>query len=87
MPLVFVVNMTPTLHQGFRIGLPQGGDFCEYLNSDSHLYGGSNQGNAGKVIAEDLPWQGMASSALITVPPLGCLILGPATDAPRDTSL
>lgn len=87
-PLVFVVNMTPTLHQGFRIGLPQGGDFCEYLNSDSHLYGGSNQGNAGKVIAEDLPWQGMATSALITVPPLGCLILGPAMDAPdRDVSL
>ncbi|MGL5390424.1 MAG: 1,4-alpha-glucan branching protein GlgB [Shewanella sp.] len=76
-PIVFVVNMTPTVHQGFRIGLPLMADFCEYLNSDSQLYGGSNQGNAGLVVAQPEPWQGMAASALITVPPLSCVILGP----------
>ncbi|WP_415776031.1 1,4-alpha-glucan branching protein GlgB [Shewanella oncorhynchi] len=76
-PLVFVINMTPQLHTGFRIGLPLAGDYREYLNSDSQIYGGSNQGNAGTVVAESLPWQGMAQSALITVPPLGCLVIGP----------
>ncbi|MBO6228010.1 MAG: alpha amylase C-terminal domain-containing protein, partial [Shewanella sp.] len=55
------------------------GDYREYLNSDSQIYGGSNQGNAGTVVAESLPWQGMAQSALITVPPLGCLVIGPVT--------
>ncbi|MDT3335134.1 1,4-alpha-glucan branching protein GlgB [Shewanella sp. SP1S1-7] len=78
-PLVFVINMTPQLHTEFRIGLPLAGDYREYLNSDSQIYGGSNQGNAGTVVAELLPWQGMAQSALITVPPLGCLVIGPAT--------
>lgn len=78
-PLVFVINMTPQLHTEFRIGLPLVGDYREYLNSDSQIYGGSNQGNAGTVVAESLPWQGMAQSALITVPPLGCLVIGPVT--------
>lgn len=72
--------MTPSVHHGFRIGLPQAGDFCEYLNSDSYFYGGSNQGNAGLVVAQNQPWQGMESSALITVPPLSCLVLGPAAN-------
>ncbi|MGL4938255.1 alpha amylase C-terminal domain-containing protein, partial [Shewanella sp.] len=77
-PLVFVINMTPQLHTGFRIGLPLPGDYREYLNSDSQIYGGSHQGNAGIVMAESFPWQSMAQSALITVPPLSCLVIGPA---------
>jgi 1,4-alpha-glucan branching enzyme len=76
-PLVFVINMTPQLHTGFRIGLPQTGDYREYLNSDSQVYGGSNQGNAGVVVAQPQPWQGMEYSAFITVPPLACLVIGP----------
>ncbi|MCH1928782.1 1,4-alpha-glucan branching protein GlgB [Shewanella sp. A25] len=81
-PLVFVVNMTPSVHSGFRVGLPTLGNYCEYLNSDSQHYGGSNQGNASVVVSEALSWQGMDSSALITVPPLGCLILGPEWGLP-----
>ncbi|MCE9685205.1 1,4-alpha-glucan branching protein GlgB [Shewanella sp. AS16] len=75
--LIFVVNMTPQLHQGFRLGLPLAGKYRECLNSDSHCYGGSNQGNAGLVVAEPEPWQGQACSALITVPPLACIVLTP----------
>ena len=76
--LIFVVNMTPQVHHGFRIGLPLGTEYRELLNSDSEHYGGSGVGNAGVILAEDLPYQHMPHSSPITVPPLGCLVLSPS---------
>ncbi|WP_298443416.1 1,4-alpha-glucan branching protein GlgB [uncultured Ferrimonas sp.] len=76
--LLFVVNMTPQVHQGFRIGLPQPCNYQELLNSDSEHYGGSNVGNSGAVVVEAQPYQGQQHSALITVPPLACIVLAPA---------
>ncbi|NRB25233.1 alpha amylase C-terminal domain-containing protein, partial [Shewanella sp.] len=76
--LIFVVNMTPQVHHGFRIGLPLGTEYRELLNSDSEHYGGSGVGNAGVILAENLPYQHMPHSSPITVPPLGCLVLSPS---------
>ena len=77
--LIFVVNMLPDVKEQYRIGLPHHCIYTEQLNSDSEYYGGSNKGNAGQIMPLDEPYQNMAQSALITVPPLGCLILAPAT--------
>ncbi|WP_299807922.1 1,4-alpha-glucan branching protein GlgB [uncultured Shewanella sp.] len=76
-PLIFIINMTPKVHHGFRIGLPLNKPFKELLNSDSELYGGSNVGNQGVIIAEEHAYQGLPFSAMITVPPLACLVLSP----------
>ncbi|MGE6650112.1 1,4-alpha-glucan branching protein GlgB [Shewanella colwelliana] len=73
--LIFIVNMTPEVYREFRVGLPCAGAYRERLNSDSHYYGGSNVGNAGRVSSEEEPYQGMNQSAVITVPPLACLVL------------
>ncbi|MCL1048811.1 1,4-alpha-glucan branching protein GlgB [Shewanella abyssi] len=77
-PLVFIVNMTPEVHHGFRIGLADSRDVVEKLNSDSAFYGGSDVGNQGGICAEESPYQGMPYSALVTVPPLACLVIGKA---------
>ncbi|WP_076407949.1 1,4-alpha-glucan branching protein GlgB [Shewanella sp. UCD-KL12] len=77
--LVFVINMTPQVHHGFRLGLPEESHYSELLNSDSVHYGGSGVGNAGVIICEAMPYQGMPQSALITVPPLSCVVLAPNT--------
>lgn len=99
--LVFVVNMTPELYHGYRLGLPDvieadagehdteqacvaglasaaADEWRELLNSDAHCYGGSNQGNGGVIVYDDVPAQGQRRSALITVPPLGCLVIARA---------
>lgn len=82
--LVFVVNMTPQVHQGFRIGLPKATHYQEVLNSDSEYYGGSGVGNTGIIVNENTPYQGMSQSGVLTVPPLACLVLSPSASVLND---
>lgn len=70
-----VFNFTPVPREGWRIGLPWPGRWEETLNSDAPEYWGGGVGNAGVAVAEPQPWQGMPASALITLPPLGVVIL------------
>jgi 1,4-alpha-glucan branching enzyme len=74
-PAVVVVNFTPVPRQNYRIGVPRPGHYREALNSDASAYGGSNLGNAGGVMAEPVPWHGREHSIVLTLPPLGGVIL------------
>jgi 1,4-alpha-glucan branching enzyme len=69
-PVAVVTNFTEVPHSGYMIGLPLAGRWREILNTDSALYGGSNQGNAGGIIARPNPSHGFPCSAEIAVPPL-----------------
>jgi 1,4-alpha-glucan branching enzyme len=73
--LVCIVNLTPTTHFDYRIGLPQKGGWREIFNSDAGLYGGSNQGNLGRIEARSEAFHGLPASALLTLPPLALLVL------------
>jgi 1,4-alpha-glucan branching enzyme len=79
-PVLAVVNATPTVHHGYRIGVPVGGRWIELLNSDAEFYGGSGMGNLGALDADPHPWHGFDQSLPLTVPPLGVVLLRPATD-------
>jgi 1,4-alpha-glucan branching enzyme len=46
------------------------------LNSDSAFYGGSNVGN-GAIVAQAVPHMGHAQSIVLSLPPLGALVLAP----------
>jgi 1,4-alpha-glucan branching enzyme len=59
----------------YRLGLPAAGRWVEALNSDSEHYGGSNVGNLGGVVTEEVGWHGQPTSATLTLPPLAALIL------------
>jgi 1,4-alpha-glucan branching enzyme len=72
---VGLVNFTPVPRREYRIGVPAGGTYLELLNSDAEAYGGSNMGNAGRVDAVESPSHGHPWSLLLTVPPLGFLLL------------
>jgi 1,4-alpha-glucan branching enzyme len=72
-----VVNFTPVVWSGYRIGVPEGGDYIEVLNSDGETYGGSNVGNQGRVTAGEQPSHGHPYSLSLTVPPLGFVLLKP----------
>jgi 1,4-alpha-glucan branching enzyme len=70
-----ILNLTPELRLGYRVGLPQAGAWCEVINSDAQIYGGSNQGNLGAVQAEPQPLHHQPFSAAMTLPPLGVIAL------------
>jgi 1,4-alpha-glucan branching enzyme len=75
--VLVVCNFTPTVQQGYRLGVPAGSAYREILNTDSALYGGSNVGNAGWVHAEPVPSHGRSHSLALTLPPLAALYFEP----------
>jgi 1,4-alpha-glucan branching enzyme len=77
-PVLVVCNFTPQVLRNFRVGVPQGGSWEELLNGDAHVYGGSDQGNLGRVEATPVPWHGRPESLVITLPPLSAVFLRPA---------
>ncbi len=76
-PIAVVLNLTPEPQHHYRIGLPQGGSWREILNTDAAPYGGSNTGNGGAIEASDEPCHGQPHSAVLTLPPLGAILLRP----------
>ena len=75
--VVFVANLSPVPHYGYRLGLPRSSRWREAINTDSSYYGGSDVGNLGGVQPEPIPWHGQQFSAEITLPPLGAVWLVP----------
>jgi 1,4-alpha-glucan branching enzyme len=73
--LVAVLNWTPVVREGYRVGVPEPGFYAELLNSDAGVYGGSNAGNAGGADTEPIPAHGHPQSLRLTLPPLGAVIL------------
>jgi 1,4-alpha-glucan branching enzyme len=70
-----LLNFTPVPRQGYRIGVPDEGYYCELLNSDAECYGGGNMGNGAGMHTEKLSWMGYSHSLVVTLPPLAGIIL------------
>ncbi|GBR19126.1 glycogen branching protein [Komagataeibacter nataicola NRIC 0616] len=79
-PVLVVLNLTPMVRHGYRVGVPVGGAWRERLNSDAGAYGGSGEGNGGGVMAQPEPAHGQPCSCVLTLPPLAALYLQPAGD-------
>lgn len=79
---VVILNFTPVVRQGYRIGVPRAGGYREVFNSDSRFYGGSDVGNGQEIASENVAWMGRTCSLSLTLPPLGALVLKPAPAGP-----
>ncbi len=75
--LVFACNFTPVPRYGYRIGVPHGGPYREIFNSDAAMFGGSNVGNNGGVMADEIPDHARQASISITLPPLAVVVFKP----------
>jgi 1,4-alpha-glucan branching enzyme len=73
--VVVVLNCTPVIRQGYRLGVPHGGYWRELLNSDAQIYCGSGVGNGGGAWAWEDGWHGRPASLFLTLPPLSALFL------------
>ena len=73
--LLAVFNFTPTPRYLYRVGVPADGTWDEILNTDAEEYGGSGVGNLGSVVASDERAHDRPYSVVLTLPPLGCVLL------------
>jgi 1,4-alpha-glucan branching enzyme len=80
--LVCVANFSAEPRSNFRVGVPHAGAWLEVLNTDAEVYGGSNAGNLGRVVADaEVGWNGQPASVVLTLPPLAVLWLVPEAPA------
>jgi 1,4-alpha-glucan branching enzyme len=78
--LTCAANLSPVPRDTHLLGLPLAGRWREVLNTDAGHYGGSGVGNLGSIVADGPPAHGQATSAPVTLPPLGVVWFEPADD-------
>ena len=72
--VVFCCNFTPVPRLSYRIGVPRGGLYREIFNTDAEMFGGSNMGNGGAAMAEDVACHGRPATLVLTLPPLAVVV-------------
>jgi 1,4-alpha-glucan branching enzyme len=72
---VVIINATPVVREGYRLGVPNAGFYREILNTDAASYGGSNIGNKGGQEAAGHPAQNRPYSLVLTLPPLATVYM------------
>lgn len=76
--LIVLVNFTPVPRYQYRIGVPKQCQYLEVFNSDYHQYGGSGISNNDLILmSEKIAWMDKPYSLVVTLPPLGSIILRP----------
>jgi 1,4-alpha-glucan branching enzyme len=73
--VIAVFNATPTVHHGYRLGVPSLCDYEVILNSDETQFGGS--GVDVTPSTEGVAWDDCAQSLVLTLPPLATIWLVP----------
>jgi len=72
--VLVVLNFTPIVRYGYRLGVPEPGTYVEIFNSDALEFGGSGIVNEPRPSA-DVPWHGHSQSIEFMLPPLGAVFL------------
>ena len=72
--VVVVCNLTPKVHEKYRIGIPSKGKLSEVFNSDAVEFGGSGVSNKKPITIKKQPWNGKDYSAELILPPLGMCV-------------
>lgn len=72
--ILVILNFTPIVRHGYRLGVPEPGTYQELFNSDAEIFGGSNVINDPRP-STDSPWHGYKQSIELTLPPLAAVFL------------
>ncbi|MDJ0626137.1 MAG: 1,4-alpha-glucan branching protein GlgB [Candidatus Caenarcaniphilales bacterium] len=75
--IICVFNFTPVVRYNYRLGCPNSGSYIEIFNSDSEFFGGSNEGNYGKIESKMISQHGFEHSLDLTIPSFGAIFLRP----------
>ena len=72
--VVVICNLTPSIRENYKIGVPVKGKLKEIFNSDAEAFGGSGVLNTRQITIKKDPWNGKDYSAIVTLPPLAVTI-------------
>ena len=72
--VVVICNLTPTVRENYKIGIPVSGKLKEIFNSDAKAFGGSDVSNKKQITIKKDPWNGKDYSAEVTLSPLSVTI-------------
>jgi 1,4-alpha-glucan branching enzyme len=72
--MLICCNFTPVVRKKYELSVPEAGYYEEILNTDSEIFGGSNVGNGGGVLAKPAPKRDRKHSIAITLPPLAVVV-------------
>jgi len=73
--VLVVSNFTPVPRHNYKVPMALDGTWREVLNSDDKKYGGSGVVNQGELKVQNKPHYGKPFSLVLTVPPLGIIVL------------
>ena len=73
--LMIVANFSNASYPGYRIGVPQVGEWNEILNSQATAYGESGPENPSPLVAQGIAADGYGQSVLLEVPAKGLVVL------------
>ncbi len=73
-PVIVIVNLTPNVHENYKVGVTKPGFYHESLNTDSNQYAGSNTVNIGDLNTIQKPYNAKPCHITMTIPPLATLI-------------
>ncbi len=76
-PVLVVANLSPMVREGYRLGVPMGGQWDVLLDTDQRSWGGSGAGQA-SAHAQPTPWDNQPCSLELRLPPLSVTWLAPA---------
>jgi 1,4-alpha-glucan branching enzyme len=72
--LIFICNFTPVVYYDFKVGVPYNANYKEIFNTDSKLFGGSNQLNEESIASKEIKYHNNPYSISIKVPPMATSI-------------
>ncbi len=73
--LIIVCNFQELDHKEYHIGVPEYGIYSEVFNSNAAEYGGTGEGNQGKLMTDDFAMHNCQQSLMLVIPPLSvCFI-------------
>jgi 1,4-alpha-glucan branching enzyme len=78
--IIVISNFTPVVYHNYKIGVPSFIHYKEVFNSDSEIYGGSNQVNGETLKPELENWHNQLYHIKITIPPLATIFIKPEHD-------
>jgi 1,4-alpha-glucan branching enzyme len=80
--VIVVLNLTPTPHASYRVGVPEQCTYVRVLGSDDARWGGSGYPVAERIETQDVPYHGRRYSIEVALAPLSALVLVPERAVP-----
>ena len=77
---IVMLNLTPVPRSNYRIGVPAPVRYTKLVSTDDVEWGGSGHGAFETIESEMTPYHGYQQSIEVTLPPLGALVLAPASN-------